>query len=56
MSLQLALKEKELVERRRDEAFSALVDLLAERRRVLSEVQETAELMGEHYVGPSRGV
>lgn len=38
------------MEKRRDEAFSALVDLLAERRRVLSEMQDTAELMGMHYV------
>ncbi len=50
MTLQLALKEKELVERRRDEAFSALIDLLAERRRILNEVQNTSELMGMYYV------
>lgn len=50
MTLQMAEKEKDLVEQRRDEAFSALIDLMAERRRVLSMVQDSAEVMGMRYV------
>lgn len=46
----MSSRERDLLERRRDEAFSALVDLMAERRQVLSEVQENAELMSMQYV------
>ena len=35
MNLMMLRKEKDIVEARRDQAFSELIDLLAERRRVL---------------------
>ena len=38
MSLQMITKEREIVEKRRDESFSSLIDLLAERRRILGVV------------------
>lgn len=50
MSLQMATKEREIVEQRRDQAFSQLVDLLAERRRVLGVVQDRADLMSMRYI------
>ena len=50
MGLQMANKEKELIEQRRDQAFSSLIDLMAERRRVLSLVQDKADLMSLRYV------
>jgi hypothetical protein len=34
----MSLKEKEYLEKRRDEAFNALLELMVERRRILSMV------------------
>lgn len=38
MSLYMTVKEKEILEQRRDAAFNELLELLVERRRVLSVV------------------
>jgi hypothetical protein len=50
INLQMSAKERDLLEHRRDEGFSQLVDLMAERRQVLSQVQDGAELMSMRYV------
>lgn len=52
LSLQLSMshKQKEIVEQRRDEAFSQLIDLMAERRQILSMVQDRADMIGMRYI------
>lgn len=50
MAVEMQSKERDLIERRRDEAFSQLVDLLAERRRVLGVLQDNAQLMSMRYM------
>ena len=50
MTVEIQSKERDLVEKRRDEAFSQLVDLLAERRRVLGVIQDNSTLMGMRYM------
>lgn len=42
MTVEIQSKERDLIEKRRDEAFSQLVDLLSERRRVLGVIQDNA--------------
>lgn len=49
MTVEVQSKERDLVERRRDEAFSQLVDLLAERRRVMGVLSDNAQLMSMRY-------
>ena len=50
MNIQTATEERNLVEKRRNEVFSNLVDLLSERRRVLAVVQDTAAISGMQYI------
>ena len=50
MALSRSVKEKELLEQRRDGAFNTLLELLAERRQILSMVQDNADLMGMSYL------
>ena len=45
----MSVKEKEYLEHRRDEAFNALLELMVERRRVLSIVQDSSSLMSMQY-------
>eukprot|EP00347_Sterkiella_histriomuscorum_P023923 403332919 len=49
MSLYMSVKEKEILEQRRDAAFNELLELLVERRRVLSVVQDYTGMMGMQY-------
>lgn len=49
MSLYMTVKEKEILEQRRDAAFNELLELLVERRRVLSVVQDYTGMMGMQY-------
>lgn len=50
MTVEIQSKERDLIEKRRDEAFSQLVDLLSERRRVLGIIQDNAQLMSMRYM------
>ena len=50
MAVEIQSKERDLIEKRRDEAFSQLVDLLSERRRVLGVIQDNAQLMSMRYM------
>lgn len=50
LSLHQHTSERDLLTQRRDEAFSQLVDLLSERRRILSQVEDRTRSMGERYV------
>lgn len=50
MTVEIQSKERDLIEKRRDEAFSQLVDLLSERRRVLGVIQDNAQLMSMRYI------
>ena len=50
MTVEIQSKERDLIEKRRDEAFSQLVDLLSERRRVLGVIQDNAHLMSMRYM------
>jgi hypothetical protein len=50
MNLLMLRKEKDIVEKRRDTAFSELLDLLAERRRVLGIVSDRADMSGMRFV------
>ena len=50
MTVEIQSKERDLIEKRRDEAFSQLVDLLSERRRVLGVIQDNAQLMSMRYM------
>jgi len=50
MTVEIQSKERDLIEKRRDEAFSQLVDLLSERRRVLGVIQNNAQLMSMRYM------
>lgn len=54
MKTVMALREKEQLEERRDEAFNTLVDLMGERRRILGLVQDSAELMGMRYLNDAK--
>eukprot|EP00347_Sterkiella_histriomuscorum_P007897 403347143 len=49
MSLYMSVKEKGILEQRRDAAFNELLELLVERRRVLSVVQDYTGMMGMQY-------
>jgi hypothetical protein len=50
MTVEMQSKERDLVEKKRDEAFSQLIDLLSERRRVLGVIQDNSSLMGMRYM------
>ena len=50
MTVEIQSKERDLIEKRRDEAFSQLVDLLSERRRVLGVIQDNAHLMSMRFM------
>ena len=43
LQVEMSARERDLLTVRRDEAFSQLVDLMAERRQILSGVQDRAE-------------
>jgi hypothetical protein len=49
MSLYMSVKEKEILEQRRDAAFNSLLELLVERRSVLSAVKDYTGMMGMQY-------
>ncbi|CDW82569.1 UNKNOWN [Stylonychia lemnae] len=49
LSLYMTVKEKEILDKRRDDSFNQLLELLVERRRILSQVQDYSGMMGMQY-------